>query len=108
MTLRIAPALAPVIAPAIAPVLALLAACPVWADGPIAEVICAPRDEMLLRLRQGFGAELRGMGMRSEEAVIEVWADDQGDWTLVQNWASGRSCILAMGVGWEGLDKPPA
>jgi hypothetical protein len=83
-------------------------ACPAGAGGPIAEVICAPRDEMVLRLEKGQGAQLRGMGMRSEDAVIEVWADEKGDWTLVQNWADGPSCILAMGEGWQGMDLPPA
>lgn len=88
--------------------LLLFLAGPAGAGGPIAEVICAPRAEMVQRLEKGQGARLRGMGMRSEEAVIEVWADEKGDWTLVQNWVSGQSCILAMGVAWEGLDPPPA
>jgi len=86
----------------------LLVACPALAEGPIAEVICAPRAEMVQRLEKGQGAQLRGMGMRSEEAVIEVWADEKGDWTLVQNWVSGQSCILAMGEAWQGLEPPPA
>ena len=86
----------------------LLVASPALAEGPIAEVVCAPRAEMVQRLEKGQGAQLRGMGMRSEEAVIEVWADEKGDWTLVQNWVSGQSCILAMGEAWQGLEPPPA
>lgn len=92
-------------------VLALLVALPMalpaQAGGPIAEVICAPRDQMLARLQQGMGAELAGQGLRTEEAVIEVWADARGDWTLVQTWTDGKSCILAMGEGWEGFSAPP-
>lgn len=78
------------------------------AQSPIAEVICAPRDQLIARLRQAHGAELQGQGIRNEDAVIEVWADPKGDWTLVQNWASGQSCILAMGFGWEAAIPPPA
>lgn len=102
MTLRIARAVAVLMAPLSVP-------GPVLAGSdPIAQIVCAPRDEMLVRLQQGFGAELRGLGMRSQEAVIEVWADRDGDWTLVQNWSTGQSCILAMGEGWEGIEPPPA
>lgn len=88
---------------------ASVAPLPLRAADPIAAVVCAPRDEMLTRLQKGYGAELRGLGLRNEETVIEVWADDKGDWTLVQNYSTGQSCIVAMGVGWEGLEGgPPA
>jgi hypothetical protein len=80
-------------------------ATPVVAQSPIAEVICAPRAEMLLRLR---GAEVAGMGMRHEDAVLEVWAEPSGDWTLVQSYANGTACILAMGEAWEAMVPPPA
>lgn len=83
-------------------------AAPAWAGNPIAEVICAPRDEMVARLRQGHGAELAGMGLRNEEAMIEVWTDPRGDWTLVQTYTSGKACILAIGEGWEPVAPPPA
>jgi hypothetical protein len=77
----------------------------VVAQSPIAEVICAPRAEMLLRLR---GAEVAGVGMRYEDAVLEVWAEPSGDWTLVQSYANGTACILAMGEAWEVRQPPPA
>ncbi len=78
-----------------------------WAETPIAEVICAPRAEMVLRLTRAYGAELAGQGLRDAEAVVEVWADAAGDWVLVQSYANGQACILAMGEGWESLPLPP-
>jgi hypothetical protein len=90
---------------AIAAAMAAPAAAPVAAESPIAEVICAPRAEMLLRLR---GAEVAGVGMRQEDAVLEVWAKPSGDWTLVQSYANGTTCILAMGEAWEVRQPPPA
>jgi len=84
-------------------------AAPVQAGDPIAQVVCAPRADMVARLQKGYGAELRGSGMRSEDSVIEIWTDAKGDWTLVQTYASGRSCILAMGEAWEVAGPlPPA
>jgi hypothetical protein len=87
----------------------MLLSWPAKADSPIAEVLCAPRDEMVARLRGSYGAEIAGTGLRSEEAMIEVWAAPDGDWTLVQSYVDGQSCILAMGEAWDmPLQPPPA
>ncbi len=85
------------------PLLAL--AAPAAAESPIAEVICAPRAELLARMR---GAEIVGAGLRDTEAVVEVWTEASGDWTLVQSYANGTACILAMGEAWEAPAPPPA
>ena len=49
-----------------------------------------------------------GAGLRDTEAVLEVWTRDSGDWTLVQSYANGTACILAMGEAWEAVTPPPA
>jgi hypothetical protein len=85
--------------------LALVLATPADAGGPIAEVICAPRAQMEARLTREFRASLTGFGLRDAEAVMEVWSDPQGRWTLVQRYADGQSCILAMGADWVAV-KP--
>jgi hypothetical protein len=87
--------------------LALLCLCtgPAAAESPIAEIICAPRSELLLRLR---GAELAGTGLRDADSVLEVWSRPSGAWTLVQSYANGTACILAMGEAWEAVVPPPA
>lgn len=86
---------------------ALLLAPAARAQSPIAEVICAPREQMEQRLTTQYRAQMQGTGLRGPEAVMEVWADAHGSWTLVQRYASGRSCIVAMGEGWTGM-APPA
>jgi hypothetical protein len=68
-------------------------------------VICWPRDELVLRLS---GAEVTGSGLRDTETVLEVWTRASGDWTLVQSYADGTACILAMGEAWEAMIPPPA
>jgi hypothetical protein len=80
-------------------------AAPAFADSPIAEVICVPRAELVQRLQ---GAEVVGSGLRDAEAVLEVWTRASGDWTLVQSYANGTACILAMGEAWEAVTPPPA
>jgi hypothetical protein len=80
-------------------------ACPVAAETPIAEMVCLPRTELMQRMK---GAELAGSGLRDEAAVLEVWSEPSGDWTLVQSYANGMACILAMGEAWEATMPPPA
>lgn len=82
---------------------ALLIGAPVHAADPVGEVICAERSEMLRRLEVEYGATRQGRGLRGPDAVIEVWAvRSTGEWTLVQSYADGRACIIAMGENWEG------
>lgn len=85
------------------PLLAL--ACPAMANSPIAEVICVPRTELVQRMA---GARVTGSGLRDSETVLEVWTRASGDWTLVQSYANGTACILAMGEAWEAVIPPPA
>jgi len=68
-------------------------------------MICAPRADILTRLA---GAKMAGAGLRDAEAVLEVWTKASGDWTLVQSYANGTACILAMGEAWEAVTPPPA
>jgi hypothetical protein len=84
---------------------AVAGAGPVAAETPIAEVICLPRAELLVRMK---GAEVAGAGLRDGEAVLEVWTEASGDWTLVQSYPTGTACILAMGEAWEAMVPPPA
>ncbi|GGX50156.1 hypothetical protein GCM10007385_18170 [Tateyamaria omphalii] len=76
------------------------------AASPIAEVICAPTDQMQARLKQQFGTTRTATGMRSPEEMMEVWTDSRGDWTMVVRYASGTSCIVAMGEHWSEVKNP--
>ena len=86
-------------------ILFLACASPAVAQSPIAEVICIPRAELVQRMK---GAEVSGSGLRDTETVLEVWTKASGDWTLVQSYADGTACILAMGEAWEAVIPPPA
>ncbi|WP_309666203.1 hypothetical protein [Tabrizicola sp.] len=81
-------------------------ATPGLAQTPIAEMICGAHDEIVTRLTKGQRATLVGMGVRGPDAVMEIWQAADGDWTLVQSYANGQSCILAMGSDWADLGVP--
>lgn len=75
---------------------------------PLAEVICDQTDRMRDRLAHQFGTRQEATGLRGPDEVMEVWTDPQGDWTLVMTYASGRSCIVAMGEHWQPTNRDPA
>ncbi|WP_397543692.1 hypothetical protein [Roseovarius salis] len=74
---------------------------PASATTPIAEVVCEPTSAMTEKLSRQFGSAPRAWGTRGPEQVMQVWADRSGDWTLVVSYASGTSCIVAMGENWS-------
>ncbi|QYK43610.1 MAG: hypothetical protein KF887_15725 [Paracoccaceae bacterium] len=78
-----------------------------WGWSPVGEVICAPRPAMVERLARDQGATLRATGLRDGETVLEVWAAENGGWTMVQSYANGNACIVAMGADWD-MARPPA
>jgi hypothetical protein len=83
----------------------LLLATPALAADPVSPVVCAERGDMLRRLEVEYGAVRQGAGLRGPEAVMEIWTvPATGDWTLVQSYADGLSCILAIGENWEPED----
>lgn len=74
------------------------------ASSQITDVICDDRNRLEKRLEQVVGAERQGRGMRGPDALIEIWIDRRsGDWTMVQSYANGTSCIVAIGENWENL-----
>lgn len=83
----------------------MLLATPVAAN-PIAEVICAPSQQMQIRLEQQLGTTRTASGLRGPEQVMEVWTDERGSWTMVVRYATGTSCIVAMGDHWTALENP--
>ena len=84
--------------------LALIFANPAMAQGAISDLFC---DNSLLleqKLEQVLKAAKIGAGMRGPDSLLEIWITPRnGDWTLVQRYANGRSCIVAIGENWENM-----
>lgn len=89
--------------------LTLALATPAAATSPIADVLCEPTSRMKEKLTRQLLSERQSMGLRGPEQVVEVWTDKSGDWTMVITYASGNSCIVAMGEAWtDVVSKDPA
>lgn len=91
----------------LAPLLGL-SASPLAARSPIAEIICEPTPVLEERLSRQYHAQRTASGVRSPEQIMEVWTRDSGDWTLVLRYATGTSCIVAMGDHWHHNAENPA
>lgn len=84
-------------------------AIPTYTHARMSDVICDDSTRMIKTLKETRGAKRQGMGLRDPETMLEVWVTVRnGDWVIVQNYANGTSCIVAMGEHWEGSLTNPA
>ncbi|MEP4195249.1 MAG: hypothetical protein ABJL99_06365 [Aliishimia sp.] len=89
--------------------LATFVALPAVAQAQTADVTCDDSARLEQMLSTVMHAERRAFGLRGPETVLEVWIDPRTqDWTLVQTYTNGTSCIIAMGENWEDLAPAPA
>lgn len=58
------------------------------------------------KLERQFGAERTATGLRGREQVMEVWTDSRGDWAMVVRYATGTSCLVAMGEHLQDTRDP--
>ncbi|CAN0600989.1 unnamed protein product [Ectocarpus sp. 12 AP-2014] len=81
---------------------------PAPVQAKMAEVSCDDSARLTHTLTQVMGAERQGMGLRDPETMLEVWVTRRnGDWVIVQNYANGTSCIVAMGDHWQSTPGTP-
>lgn len=67
---------------------------------------CAARDAIVQHLGERFGETRHGAGLGGEQAVIELFVSDEtGTWTILVNFASGLTCMVAAGEAWQSLSE---
>ena len=82
---------------------------PIFASAKMSDVSCDDSARMHTMLTEVLRAERQGMGLRDPETMLEVWVSPRdGEWMIVQNYANGTSCIVAMGEHWEASLAEPA
>lgn len=83
-------------------ILGAIALFPHASHAQMSAVICDDSLRLEQQLFGARGATMLGYGLNGPDSLIEVWVEpDSGDWTLVQNYANGTSCVLATGESWE-------
>ncbi len=87
----------------------LCATLPHVAFAQFTDLVCDDTSRLQQQLQTVVGAQQQARGMRDPESLIEIWiVPSSGDWTIVQNYANGTSCILAIGEFWEAVEAEPA
>ncbi|MCV2881519.1 hypothetical protein [Actibacterium sp. XHP0104] len=80
---------------------------PLPAGATISDLFCDDTARLEQQLLRAQGATRVGQGMRGPDALLTVWiTPSNGEWTLVQNYANGTSCVVAMGENWQAVDPP--
>lgn len=71
---------------------------------------CATREKVIARLAEKYGETRQSMGLGSNNAVMEVFANDaSGSWTITVTMANGVMCMMASGQAFEEISEalPP-
>lgn len=79
-----------------------LAVCPHTSSAQMADVICDESQRLEQQLRAHRDTKPLGHGLRDPDTLMQVWVTPgTGAWVIVQRYANGTSCIVAMGENWE-------
>ncbi len=88
-------------------VFTLCLSLPAVSQARMPDLKCDDSARMMQTLTHVLGAERHGRGLRDPDTMLEVWVERKnGDWIVVQTYANGTSCIVALGEHWQG--RPPA
>ncbi|MEM6386631.1 MAG: hypothetical protein AAF718_10385 [Pseudomonadota bacterium] len=63
--------------------------------------VCGERDLIVHELENKHGEFLRSAGLQDNMIMVEIYASDEGNWTILYTKPSGQSCFMAVGKAWE-------
>lgn len=66
---------------------------------------CGPRDLVIAHLAEEYQETRRGIGIAANGAVMEIFAAQNGSWTVLVTTTEGMSCLLASGQAYEPLTE---
>lgn len=70
-----------------------------------AATYCADRTDLVEQLERKYGETQRSVGLAQGRGLFEVFASENGSWTILLTTPQGKSCLMAAGQGFEEL--PP-
>ena len=67
---------------------------------------CMPHDDVVQNLQKTYGETPVGLGVTPRgQQVIELFASEDGSWTILMTGTNGMSCVKASGSGWTDLPR---
>ena len=73
------------------------AAGPGGSNGPA----CAPRAKVVALLAERHRETRRGVGLAGPARMVEVFASEEGSWSVIVTDTRGVACLIASGRDWE-------
>lgn len=64
-------------------------------------MVCGKHDILIEALDRQYQERQRSLGLTGNGALIEVYASEEGTWTILLTTPDGAACILADGEAWE-------
>jgi hypothetical protein len=76
---------------------------PVVAQGPAK---CAERDILVKGLKDKYKEIPVALGISQKNTrAFEIFASEEGTWTVMMTLTNGQSCIMAAGHSWQDMPK---
>jgi len=73
-------------------------------------ILCLPHDKMVELLGRKFGQTRIGIGVAAESSgpvIVELFASENGRWTLTLSSPSGLTCLAKIGTDWQTTQPDP-
>lgn len=71
------------------------------------DVQCFPSKEVYAVLDERFGESRSYIGLNEGGAIVELWSDDDGSFTVLTTFAADMSCIVAGGDDGRQIEPKP-
>lgn len=82
---------------------------PAAAQAQLSDLNCDDSARLRATLTDVLGASRQAMGLRDPDTTLEIWVMPRNsEWLIVQSYANGTSCVVAMGEHWEDELSGPA
>ena len=73
-----------------------------------AQMLCAPRADIIAGIDKKYKERPNAFGIAGEKTLVELFTSATGSWTMIMTRPGGVSCIMAVGQSWETLPQPKA
>ena len=71
-----------------------------------AQQLCLVRGDAVEKLKQQYGERAAAFGLvEGGQAVVELFTNDQGSWTLLVTRADGQTCVIGTGQAWTAIPE---
>ena len=71
-----------------------------------AQQVCGKRTDIVNRLGSGFAEQPRAAGLAADGNLVEVFASNNGTWTIIYTKPGGLTCLVAVGDNWQRIEAP--